>query len=283
MRKGTQAVAMKFSFWSGWSKRKEIDTAVVTAVALSAPASAQKTPADWRVAPPPAPVPVNPAVRAMEVSLALLVYRVTETLAKTELYFPASDLQVLGVSGDSAILCEEMDRKARALLHRTDVKHAERYVTQTAEIIAALHTTEHAALLLRLLCADSANAVAIPLIRRVADSCERVIRHSAKVLEAPAPDVFTWSNSVVAGQNEAQTAVYKAITLLGKEPALLTPAALKMARAAIWMMEVAADATAHAALECRGVVLPVPIVSREPQYQTNRYTSDSRHSNFAHV
>lgn len=273
---------MKFPFWAGWGKRKEIDTAVA-AVVLSAPTSAQKSPPTWRVAAPPVPVPVNPAVRDMETALAVLVYRVTETLAKTELYFPLSDLQVLGMPTDGPALCEETDRKARALLHRTDISHAERYVTQTAELIAALHTAQNAALLLHLLCADTANAAAVPIIRRVADSCERVIRHSAKVLEAPASEVFTWSNSVVAGQNEAQTAVYKAITLLGKEPAILTPTAQRMARAAIWTMEIAAETTAHAAMQCRGVVLPATVVSREPRYENSRSLSGSPHSHYAHV
>ncbi|MBC7805893.1 MAG: hypothetical protein H7145_07055 [Akkermansiaceae bacterium] len=235
------------------------------------------------MAPPPTPVPVNPAVRAMETALAALVYRVTETLTSTDVYLPASDLRERGSRANSTALCEATDRAARELVSCADIKHPERYVVQTAEFVSALRGAEHAALLLRLLCADGANAAVIPLIRRVSDLCERIIRHSARVLESPAADVFTWSNSVVAGQNEAQTAVHKALTLLDKESASLTPTARKMTRAAIWTMEVAAETIAHAALECRGVVLPSPVASREPKYEANRYASSARYNDFARV
>jgi hypothetical protein len=56
-----------------------------------------------------------------------------------------------------------------------------------------------------------------------------------------------------------------------------------MALAAIWTMEVAAETAAHAALECRGVVLPAPVVYREPRHEANRYGSGSPHSHYAHV
>ncbi len=271
---------MKFTFWSGWNRR-DIDTAVVAAV-LSVPAP-QKSPAIWRVAPPPAPVPVNPVVREMETALSVLVYRVSETLAKTALYVSANVLASSVVPTDGPALCAATDRKARELQLHPEIKHPERYVTQTAEMIAALRTAEHAASLLRLLCADESNVAALPIIRRVADACERVIRHGGKLLEVPAPDVFTWSNSVVAGQNDIQTAVYNAITLLGRESASLTPSARKMARAAIWMMEVAAETTAHAALECRGVVLPSPALPREPSFTPIRAASELRHGGYAPV
>ncbi len=270
---------MKFSFWSGFHKRREMDP---TTVVLSAPPIPQATPLTRRTLPAPIPVPVNPVIQEMQFTLANLVYRVTETIAKTELYFPASDLRLLGIPTDSPALCAEADHRSRELLLRAEIKHGERYVTQTAEIITALHTAERAALLLRLLCADSANAAALPVLRRVADACERVIRHSAKVLEAPAADVFTWSNSVVAGQNEAQTAVHKAITLLGRTPSILSPSAEKMARTAIWSMEIAAETTAHAALECRGVILPATVELAETKRET-RYVSSLPRVAFAHM
>ena len=201
---------MKFSFWSGFHKRRQMDPVAV----LSTPTVPRVTTPARRTLAAPTPVPVNPVIQEMQFILANLVYRVTETIAKTELYFPASDLRLLGVPTDNPALCAEADHRFPvSWLLRAEIKHGERYVTQTAEIITALHTAERAALLLRLLCADTANTAALPVLRRVADACERVIRHSAKVLEAPAADVFTWSNSVVAGQNEAQTAVHKAITL----------------------------------------------------------------------
>lgn len=268
---------MKFPFWFIWGERKDINAALA-AVVLPAPTSSQKSPDTWRVVPPPAPVPVNPAVRAMETSLSMLVSRLAETLANSALYFPAAP----GTPSDTQTLCEATARKARELSHHDAVKHGERYVAKTAELIAALRTAERAATLLRLLCADGAHAELIPLLRRVADSYERVIRHSAKVLESPAADVFTWSNSVVVEQNEAQTAVHHAINLLDKKQSMVPAVAMKMARAALWTMEAAAEATARAALECRGVVLPTSIVARESAPEPNRYVPASPH-HFAHV
>lgn len=280
LEKGKQAFVMKFSFWSGWNKHSKVETSAVIATVTPS----QNLSSFWRVAPPPAPVPVNPATRAMETALALLATRVAETLASAGSCRPAFGSRHVDLADDSRTLCEATDRKARELPHRADVKHAERYVAQTAEIIAALHAAERAASLLGFLCADSANAALVPIIRPAADSCERVIRHCAKVLESPAADVFTWSNSVVSGQNETQTAVYKAMVLLNKESVTLTPSARKIARAALWTMEVAAEVTAHAALECRGVVLPSPATSRVlTQHEPSRYTSDLRHSHYAPV
>ena len=234
-----------------------------------------------RPVPPPVPIPVNPLARDMEITLAALVYRVIETLAKTELYFPASDLRVLGVPDGSLALCAAVEGKAHAMLSRADIKHGERYVAHAAGMVAGLRTAERSACLIRLLCADSANSAALPLLRRVADACERVIRHSAKVLEAPSPDVFTWSNSVVTGRNEVQTAVYKALTMLSNRPALLSPAAERMARTAIWAMEIAVETVANAALECRGVVLPAPVMSVETRRDTVRTAPSSPRSAYA--
>lgn len=87
----------------------------------------------------------------------------------------------------------------------------------------------------------------------------------------------------MAGQNEIQTAVHKAITMLEKKPALLAPTAQKMVRAAIWSMEISAGATAHAALECRGVVLPASLTVREPEPHPGRYAPGSHRSYYASV
>ena len=245
---------MNLFFWKPSRPRTTRDEAVASvAAATLAP----------HITPPrsltTAPLAPNPAVRDMEHALALLVYRAVETLAKSALYFPASDLAVLGVSVDSHDLCRETDRLASSLLLRPDMKHGERYVRYSGEIATALASAERAATLLRLVCTSEHNTAALPLLRRVAESCERVIRQSAKVLDAEPADVFVWSNSVVAAKNETQTAVHKALTLLARRPAMLIKPAENMVRMAIWSMEIAAEGAAHAALECRGVVLPATL------------------------
>ncbi|MBC8142595.1 MAG: hypothetical protein H7Y38_14275 [Armatimonadetes bacterium] len=210
-----------------------------------------------RPAAPPAPVSPNPAIRDMETTLASLVYRVTEVLAKTELYFPASDLQVLGMPGDKTALCKAANKMACALLLRPDVKRGERYVAFAGEIADALCTAERTATLLRILCTDPQNSPAVPLVRRVADAFEIVVNASAKVLNAEAVDVFRHSNALVAARNDAETAVHKAITMLQKKPAILQPASEKLAKTIIWSLDVIGSELADAALECRGVMLPV--------------------------
>ncbi len=216
-----------------------------------------------RPAAPPRPVSPNPAIRDMEKTLASLVYRVTETLAKTELYFPASDLQVLGMSDDKSALCKSANRMACSLLLRPDVKRGERYVAFAGEIADALCTAERTAILLRVLCTDPQNAPAMPVVRRVADACELVVNTSAKLLNAESSDVFHHANTLVAARNDAETAIYKAVTMLQKRPALLQPASERLAKTIIWSMEVIGTDLADAALECRGVMLSAPPLPAE--------------------
>jgi len=215
-----------------------------------------------RPAAPPTPVSPNPAIRDMEKTLASLVYRVTETLAKTELYFPTSDLRVLGMPDDKAALCKTANKKACALLLRPDVKRGERFVAFAGEIADALCTAERTAALLRVLCTDAQNSPAVPLVRRVADACELVVNTSAKLLDAEPTDVFRHANALIAARNETETAVHKAVTMLQKRPALLQPASEKLAKTIIWSLEVIGSDLADAALECRGVMLsatPAPV------------------------
>jgi hypothetical protein len=247
---------MKFPFWVLGQKRKD-DVAVMATPGFVVPVATDIKPAVRPVHTPViTPMPVNPVIQDMEQLLARTVYRVGESIAKTELYFPASDLDRLGISCNSKELIALADHKSRELLLRSDIRRGERYAFYTGELAAALATAERAAILFRLISGDSANATALSVMRRVADACDKVIFHSAKLLEAEPADSFKWGNSVIVAQGEAQTALNKAMILLNRRPALLSPATEKMARAAIWATIIAADACAHAALECREAILP---------------------------
>ena len=202
-------------------------------------------------APIPAPgdfvaVEEDADIRALDRSLARMMHRASELLAKSHLYFSDKNLRELASMADAATtVADEIDLRARGMLLRSEVPHAQKYMTWTNYLRAAVRAAGRAAQLFDLLQQERALPALSPL-KRIAEAAQRVLLYAAATLETADAQQLT---HLARHSVELAEACSRAETLLVRSRALLPLPAERMTRAAIWSMFITAECAATVACQ----------------------------------